>query len=394
MTASAASGDRESPPKGAALYVHLPYCRSKCSYCDFNSWVWKEDDHGALIERLLVEAARRVSGLEPATVFLGGGTPTLLQAEELRRLLSGLDRITGFRESAREVTVEANPESVDGDRTSALLEGGASRLSIGVQSFRPEVLRLYERVHTPEDAIRAFQVARRAGFGRISLDLIFGHPEHAEDAWRQDLDRALGLGPEHLACYELAYEEGTGVTRLRDAGRWSPVEQEAALALWEIARVRCADAGLSHYEVSNFAKPGEECLHNLTYWRDEPYVGIGPGASSWTGATRLRNLDDPKSWQAAIDQGTLPYALVERPTPHQRVAEVLMVGLRLLEEGVTWRRLDAGSGLNCRSLLAEPIEALQKDGLLVLTPNGIGLSAHGRPLLDTVLLRLTAPLAV
>ena len=375
-----------------SLYVHLPFCKSRCRYCDFNAWVWKGQDLGRLVDALLQEAELRVPGLRPQTFFLGGGTPSLLPPEELLRLLQGLDSILGFRDSSLESSMEANPESFDEATAEAAVAGGLNRISIGAQSFRPPVLAAYDRPHGPEDIEKAVASARGAGFENLNLDLIFAFPGQDPLEWEADLNRALRLGPQHLSCYELTFEPGTPLTRKRDAGRMEEEDSDLCLRLFDRTLEICLEAGLGRYEISNFALPGMACLHNLAGWRRLPLVGIGPGACGWGDGVHRKNISDPAAWQADLEGGG--DGLEESSTPNSQTSafEHLMMGLRLEKEGVSLNRVKESTGVNVEDLPGDPLALLVAEGLLEILsgPEGRVLRATpaGFPLLDHSLQRL------
>ncbi len=362
---------------------------AKCGYCDFNSWAWSGQDLERHVDALLAEAEQRAVDCSPQTVFLGGGTPSLLPAASLARLLDGLHERTGFRDSAREVTIEANPESWDPETAQAAREHGADRVSIGVQSLRPEVLQAYDRVHDAAQAFGAFAAARAAGFTRVNLDLIYAFPGQDPVAWQEDLGQILALGPDHLSCYELSFEPGTALTRRRDAGRFPPADSpELRRQLFEATRAQCAAAGLRRYEVSNFARPGQACLHNLAYWRNLDYLGLGAGAGSWRGRRRRRNLERPADYEAAVFSGGDPAEEHEQPDPRTIAFDCLMMGLRLEQEGVSLQRVERISGADPLQLWPDQLEALLSEQLLERTGDRLRATPAGFVLLDSVLLRL------
>lgn len=372
-----------------SLYVHLPWCVSKCRYCDFNSWAWRGQDFERHVDALLREAELRAADLAPQTLFLGGGTPTLLPPATLARLLAGLDAVTGFRASVREATIEANPESLGAETAAAARAGGIDRISIGVQSLRPEVLRAYDRAHDPAQALGAYEIARAAGFARVNLDLIYAFPGQDPGAWEEDLTRVLALLPDHLSCYELSFEPGTALTRLRDAGRFPPAEDsDLRRMLFDRTRDLCADAGLERYEVSNFARPGERCLHNLAAWRSLDYLGLGAGASSWRSGERRRNRERPEDYEAALAAGRDPVEERARPDPRTAAFECLMMGLRLEQEGVSLARVARIAGADPRALWPAELAALQRDALLEMDGGRLRATPRGFVLLDGVLERL------
>lgn len=372
--------------------MHLPFCVRKCRYCDFNSYAWSGQDLARHVDAILAEARARAAGLAPQTVFFGGGTPSFLPAGELARLLAGLDAITGFRASATEVTLEANPESFDAGRAAACRDGGVTRISLGVQSLRAEVLAAYDRVHDADAARRAFATARDAGFARVNCDLIFAFPGQDPRAWREDLREVIGWGPEHLSCYELAYEPGTALTRLRDAGRWRAEENERCRELFDVTESLCADHGYGAYEVSAFARPGEASRHNLAYWRSLEWVGVGAGAASWRGGERRRNLARPDEYEAALARGEDPAGEREAPAPATRLFDALMMGLRLREEGVSHARLARRTGLDPERACGPAWSDLHAEGQLETGGAGAARFTRATPrglrFLDDALVRL------
>ena len=379
--------------------MHLPFCVSKCRYCDFNSYAWTGEDLSRHVDAVLAEATLRAASLQPQTVFVGGGTPSFLPPELLSRLLRCLDDITGFRSSATEVTLEANPESFDRETAEAACQGGVDRISIGVQSLRPEVLAAYDRVHSPADALAAFHTARHAGFQRINVDLIYAFPGQDPAEWEQDLRRILALEPEHVSCYELSYEPGTALTRLRDAGRWPEEDAERCRALFDRTRAVCGEHGYGQYEVSNYARPEEACRHNLVYWRSLPFVGVGAGASSWQHGERRKNLERPDEYERALRQGADPVGSRERPAPRTTLFDVFLMGLRLPAEGVSLARAARISGLDAETELGAAIDAGVGDGLLERTVAAGGdarvrVTAAGLPVLDRILEEMLPRMAV
>ena len=376
---------------GVSLYVHMPFCVSKCRYCDFNSYAHTDQDLELHVDAVLAEARMRIEGLQPQTVFLGGGTPSLLPAQTLARLLKELDEICGFASSSLETTMEANPESLDSATAQAAFEGGINRLSIGVQSLHADVLQAYDRVHSPDGSQRAFANARAAGFRRINLDFIYAFPGQSEQEWRDDLSIIHALGAEHLSCYELSYEPGTSLTRLRDAGRWKPASEDVCAQMFSTTREVNEAAGYEAYEVSAFAKPGEASLHNLSYWRSLDYVGIGAGAAGWFGGVRRRNIEKPNEYEHAIAQGKDPVSESELLPKHIALFDHLMMGLRLPQEGVLLKRVTRATGLDPLLEYKPLIENLLEQNLLELIPREEGMRLRTTPqgllILDDILTR-------
>ena len=271
-----------TPEPGTALYVHLPFCEVKCTYCDFFSVEGAGEDTEATVRTILAEARLRAPR-RPRTVFLGGGTPSYLPEHELRLLLDGLDELTGFRDSALEVTAECNPESLDERKARSLIELGVDRLSIGLQSLDPRTLELFGRPHDVADGFRAIDAARAAGARELSVDLIYAWPGQRPEAWSAELERVLAAGPDHFSAYNLTFERATPLSQQLAAGALEACPEELELELFQITREVGCSHGFRAYEISNYASKDMLCHHNVNYWRNGPYVGLGPSAASKVG---------------------------------------------------------------------------------------------------------------
>ena len=370
-------------PEGTPLYVHLPFCAAKCHYCDFFSVPAEGQDRTAMIGAILAEA-ERFAPARPSTVYFGGGTPSLLDRPELERLLDGLDRISAFRSSAAEVSAECNPESLDREKARTLLDLGVTRLSIGIQSLRNEVLELFGRVHTAEDGLRAFHDAREAGAEDLNVDLIYAVPGQTREEWEADLDRVLDLEPDHLSAYNLTFEEETPFRRWLEEGKLARAAEETELDLFWTTRERTAARGLEAYEISNFARRGRPCRHNVNYWRNGTYLGIGPSAVSKIGNTRSGNLKGTGVYVRRISEGGNARAWSETPSAEKRLAETWWLGLRL-RDGVRAEDARAAAGLERDEDPALGVaESLASDGLLEKEDGRFRLTARGLPLADWV----------
>jgi oxygen-independent coproporphyrinogen-3 oxidase len=312
-------------------YIHVPFCAHKCHYCDFYSFVDREGRSGAYLERLSRDidwTLGRLAG-EIDTVFVGGGTPTLLTADELRKLTREIARLPLAR--GVEWTVEANPETLDREKADVLVEGGVNRVSIGAQSFDPRHLKTLERWHDPSSVARAAETLRAAGLVNFNLDLIFGIPGQTLAEWRADLATALALGPGHLSCYGLTYEPNTAMTKRLLKGEFEPCDDEVEAAMYDATRETLADAGFAQYEISNFARAGRECRHNLVYWRNEPWWAIGPSASGFVEGHRFKVVPRLGDWLVRGEDDSQPVVDVEAPDEKRHASEALMLGLRLME---------------------------------------------------------------
>ena len=329
----------------AGLYVHIPFCKKRCLYCDFFSTTLLER-RKAYVEALLREIkARKDEAGEPIrTVYLGGGTPSTLEAEDIQRLLEAV----GIEE-AKEVTMELNP----GDATPAYMRAlrgvGINRLSIGIQSFQDELLQLIGRRHNVTQAIEAVKMAQEAGFDNVSIDLMYALPTQTMAQWQTDIETALQLGIQHISCYGLMYEEGTVLTKRAEAGELEVIDEDTENAMYDYLCERLKDAGFVHYEVSNFALPGYEAKHNSSYWDGTPYVGVGAGAHSYVGNVRSWNVSDVD----AYIQGTAKReseVLSDKDLYNERI----MLGLR------TCRGISEALSVQSRSV----VDRLIQNGLL------------------------------
>ena len=326
-----------------SLYIHVPFCFHKCHYCDFYSIVDTRDRQADFTKRLTRELAALAPYAGPLrTIFVGGGTPSLLRVDLWRDLLASLrdhfdmrDIVAGATlppcDRATEFTVECNPETVTPELFATLRKGGVDRVSIGAQSFEPRHLKTLERWHEPENVGRAVKMARDASIQRVSVDLIFAIPGQTVDEWQSDLERALNLGVDHVSCYNLTYEANTAMTARLAKGEFTPLDEDTEIAMyhatWEILR----GSGFERYEVSNYAKPGQESRHNLAYWRQSQWLAAGPSASAHVAGMRWRNrprLDDYLTLERSATSGVLDAEGVDEP---RALRERIMTGLRLHE---------------------------------------------------------------
>jgi oxygen-independent coproporphyrinogen-3 oxidase len=367
---------------GTPLYVHVPFCVAKCTYCDFYSLAAEGQDLAGTLDALLREAERRAPD-RPRTVFLGGGTPSYYSEDELARLLDGLERCTNFRSSATEVTCECNPESLDLAKARRLRELGVDRLSIGFQSLEPRILTLFGRVHDAEASFAALEAAREAGFQRVSVDLIYGVPGQELARWEADLERVLALRPDHVSAYQLTYEDGTPLTAQLRAGAFEAMDEVQELAFFERTHGLLGAAGYEAYEVSNFSLSGQQCLHNVNYWTNGAYLGIGPSAVSKVGHTRFGNPRSLVPWRAAIAAGRSACAWEETPEAPTRLGETWWLGLRTRAgvEPTEACRIAGFAG-------PDPTEALRAElvagGFLERSADHYRLTARGWPVADAV----------
>jgi oxygen-independent coproporphyrinogen-3 oxidase len=372
-----------------AVYIHWPFCRSKCPYCDFNSHVRDSVETARWTRALLGDLehqAELTAGRQVGSVFFGGGTPSLMPAETVAVLLDGVRSHWAVTPDV-EITLEANPNSAEAGRFRAFAAAGVNRLSLGVQALDPAALRFLGRAHDREEAIAAIEHAR-AIFPRFSFDLIYARPGQSAAAWRRELDEGLGLAGEHLSLYQLTIEPGTAFATLARRGELALPEEESTAALFEMTQERLAAAGLPAYEISNHARPGAECRHNLAYWRYQDYVGVGPGAHGRLTrvgakfATRQYRL--PEKWLAAVETEGTGIEETAAIDPETAMEEMLMMGLRLVE-GVSRARLECFAGGDAETLFGSDLASLVEGGFLTLDADRLAATAAGRQCLNAVL---------
>lgn len=319
---------RSQRGKKLGIYLHIPFCRSKCAYCDFYSLTGREDQMDRYLAALIThleETAPQAKGRLVDTIYLGGGTPSIFGAQRLKTLLDTVRRLYRLNRDC-EITMEANPESVTPELLRSVKKAGVNRLSLGVQSCDDGELRAIGRPHSFAQAVQAVEIARRAGIENLSLDLIFGLPDQDMASWQRTVEALIALHPEHLSCYGLQLEEGTPLYQRQDQLTLADDDLQADMYLWMVERLR--QAGYFQYEISNFAKPGRESRHNLRYWRLEEYIGFGPGAHSDFGGRRYSFVRSLEEYMKGIETGG-PIVDEDQEIPaEERRSEYLMLGLR------------------------------------------------------------------
>jgi oxygen-independent coproporphyrinogen-3 oxidase len=347
---------------GPSVYVHLPFCPSKCPYCDFNSYEIEGEDVDAYIDALQLEFDARGFPPDPRTIYVGGGTPTVLSPGQLARCLDLLGERARPR-PGREFTVEANPGTLSPAIVQVLKEAGVNRLSIGAQSFEDRHLETLGRAHDAGDVDEAYRRARAAGIATISLDLIYAVPGMSTRDWIETLERALSLGPDHLSCYALTYEAGTPFSARRSAGALDALDEETELSMFRWTGRLLGAAGFHRYEVSSYAPPGRECQHNITYWHNYSYVGFGAGAHSYLEGRRAANERDPSVYAESIGRKGDAVVFEERLDGKAGAGEMIALALRTAH-GADLEVVSARFGLDAAVEFRAVIEPLSAAGLL------------------------------
>ena len=383
-----------------SLYLHIPFCTVKCGYCDFNAYADKEHLIPSYAEALIKEAQlwkKTTAGRSVTTVFFGGGTPSLMPVEEMAKMMEGL-RATFDIVPEAEISLEANPSSLDEGYLRGLLELGFNRLSIGVQSFQDDELEALDRTHSASEASEAYHAARAAGFRNVSLDLIFGLPEQEMASWQESVETALALEPDHISLYALTVEEGTPLARDVARGRTPSPSPDAQADQYEWTEERLEEAGYEHYEISNWAKSGYRCKHNMTYWRCREYLGLGAGAHSYLDGVRFAVAALPtkylelveESWQSLQGGGEMTMRQVvsgEPITPELAMADTLILGLRV-NDGVSLAQFQQQFGVDALERFAEELREPFEAGLVEKIDGNLRLTKRGRLLGNEVFARL------
>ena len=366
----------------AGIYIHVPFCQSRCAYCDFYSTTLLAHRE-AYVEAVCRELQHRQSELkgEPFnTLYFGGGTPSTLSIEELKKILAAIFHLSSLNFQLEEITLEANPDDLTEEYVEGLRTLPINRVSLGIQSFHDRTLRLVGRRHTAREAIDAVHRLQQAGITNISIDLIYGLPGETLDDWAYSLDQAIALGVKHISAYHLTYEEGTRLWRMQEQGLVTPIDEEQSVRSFELLREKLLAAGYEHYEISNFALPGYHSRHNSSYWQGTPYLGIGPGAHSYDGNNRRWNLSSLTDYIATPQGDDVPHE-VEHLTTDERYDERIITELRTAQ-GINLTGLKADFGdtyhTHCMSCAAPYIERGQlihtDDNHLHLTPDSILIS--------------------
>jgi oxygen-independent coproporphyrinogen-3 oxidase len=374
------------------VYVHWPFCLSKCPYCDFNSHV----RHAPIDEERFVRAftreiettAARSPGRDVSSIFLGGGTPSLMQPQTVGAILEAIGKHWRVADDV-EVTLEANPTSVEATRFRGYRAAGVNRVSLGVQALDDASLKALGRLHTAREALDAVAIARSV-FDRYSFDLIYARPDQTPAMWTEELQRAISEAAEHLSLYQLTIEQGTPFFGLHAAGKLKTPNEAIARALYDVTQEICARHGLPAYEISNHARPGAECRHNLVYWRGHEYAGVGPGAHGRLGIAneRVATMTEkhPERWLARVEQMGSGLVANDRLTREEQADEYLLMGLRLAEGIDLSRYLElAGEPLD-----PAQIYALQEHGLIEAKDGALRVTSAGFPLLDSIVADLAA----
>jgi oxygen-independent coproporphyrinogen III oxidase len=341
-----------------SLYIHIPFCERKCPYCSFYSVPYDRDLARVYVDSLFGQIERIEENI--STIYIGGGTPTVLHKDLIGKALCGLKRFTG---DDIEFTVEANPESLNEEKVKLFLDCGVNRLSIGIQSFTDDKLRKLGRIHTAAEAVKAIDISRKAGFNNISIDLIFGVWGETASDWKAELKKAARSPVKHISCYCLTYEENTALIAAKNAGKVLPLNEEVVAQIYRYTLDYLPGQGFEHYEVSNFAKKGHRCGHNLKYWDNDPYIGLGASAVSYLDGIRKTNVPDIKEYIKKVKAGEDPVVSSEKLSDADKAKETAAVKIRT-KEGIGFGWFVEKTGFDLRGLEKDVLPALAEKGLI------------------------------
>jgi putative oxygen-independent coproporphyrinogen III oxidase len=365
------------PPK--AVYIHIPFCTNKCHYCDFTAYVaagQPVDDYLAALEREMEMTVRETPPESVSSIFIGGGTPTVLSPDQMKKLLAAIRRHFPDWEENIEFTVEANPGTTGPELLGVMREGGVNRISFGAQTFRPDLLVRIGRIHGVDEIQRSVEAARAAGFDNLSLDLMFGLPDQTIRDVEESLQAAVALRPDHFSCYSLKIEEGTLFHHLYERNELPLPAEDEELEMYQLVRAFLSRHGYRQYEVSNFARPGRESRHNSTYWLNEEYYGLGTGAHGFVDGVRHANVKGVREYIRITGEGRRPAAEMHRMEPAEDAENFMILGLRMMD-GVSRSRFAVRYGRTVERVFGDVVERLVRQGLLEERDDRIALTDRG-----------------
>ncbi|MEA3546452.1 MAG: radical SAM family heme chaperone HemW [Thermodesulfobacteriota bacterium] len=382
--------DLDPTGKSGSIYLHIPFCQSKCAYCAFNSYPARHFDINGYLEALEKEIAAMathplIRQKKFVSLFIGGGTPTIYSGRQLGRLIRSCRKLYHFTDRP-EISVETNPNQISLETLNGLKEAGVNRLSIGIQSFAAPLLKKLGRTHTVEDGLKAIDLARKAGFDNINLDLMYGLPGQNTQNWQQTLETALATDPEHLAIYELMVEKNTAFATLAAANKLE-LPHEDTIVHMEKLTLHVLSAGFIRYEIANYARPGYECQHNINYWKNGTYLGLGAGAVSCLNNMRISHVPDPDHYRLLITNDKSPFAGTECLCRQARFRETIIMGLRMTG-GVDMTDLESRFGLTPSDYYGPILKNFIDRNLLEISGDHLRLTERSLPIANQVLSEL------
>ncbi len=368
--------------KLAGIYIHIPFCRQACHYCDFH-FSTNLDNMNRMAEMICRELELRkdyLRGQDIKTVYFGGGTPSLLPAELIEMILEQIAKT--YNAGWEEVTLEANPDDLSSEKLAIWKYLGVDRLSLGIQSFDEQVLKFYNRAHSAEESKSAIEKARKVGFEKFSLDLIYGFPQPNHELWKRDLATAIAQNPGHISSYALTVEANTALGKWSKSGKFTPADEDFVAEQFEILQEESSHAGYIQYEVSNFGKPDQFALHNRNYWQGIPYLGVGPSAHSFDGKNRGANPSNNARYLKTLEEETTPFA-VDNLSEEERLNEYILTGLRTIW-GIDFELIRRDFGQDLLSSRQAVLRQMEAEGWLIWKDKNLSLSKRGKLLADSI----------
>ena len=367
------------------LYIHVPFCVQKCNYCDFNSFKIKGNDKKEYlnaIEKEMKLYSDEFKNKQFDSVFFGGGTPSILNIEELKRLVGSVFKNFNIKETA-EVSMECNPGTINKEKLIHMKELGINRLSIGLQAIQNHHLKYIGRIHSYEEFEKNYLEAKEVGFDNINIDLMYALPNHKKEEWKESLDKIISLNPSHISAYSLILEEGTKLYEMYDNEEFSLLDEDTDIEMYNYTINKLKENGYNQYEISNYSKEYKECKHNIIYWKCDNYLGLGPGASGYIGDIRYNNISDLNEYNHKISQNIKPIEEETILSEKDKIEEFIFMGLRM-NEGISLKVFKERFSISIEDIYKEPIEKLIASKLLELDKDNLKLTQKGREISNTV----------
>ena len=367
------------------LYIHVPFCVQKCNYCDFNSFKIKGNDKKEYlnaIEKEMKLYSDEFKNKQFDSVFFGGGTPSILNIEELKRLVGSVFENFNIKKTA-EVSMECNPGTINKEKLIHMKELGINRLSIGLQAIQNHHLKYIGRIHSYEEFEKNYLEAKEVGFDNINIDLMYALPNHKKEEWKESLDKIISLNPSHISAYSLILEEGTKLYEMYDNEEFSLLDEDTDIEMYNYTINKLKENGYNQYEISNYSKEYKECKHNIIYWKCDNYLGLGPGASGYIGDIRYNNISDLNEYNHKISQNIKPIEEETILSEKDKIEEFIFMGLRM-NEGISLKVFKERFNISIEDIYKEPIEKLIDSKLLELDKDNLKLTQKGREISNTV----------
>lgn len=367
--------------KEVSLYIHIPFCKQRCFYCDFPTFSGKDHLREEYVDALIKEIRDKCTKYLIKTIFIGGGTPSYLGENELEKLLKTVSELNLSKNI--EYSMECNPGTVNEEKLKIMKKYGVNRISFGLQSCNDELLKNIGRIHTFKEFLENYKLARKIGFDNINIDLMYALPNHKKEEWKESLDKIISLNPSHISAYSLILEEGTKLHEMYDNEEFSLLDEDTDIEMYNYTINKLKENGYNQYEISNYSKEYKECKHNIIYWKCDNYLGLGPGASGYIGDIRYNNISDLNEYNHKISQNIKPIEEETILSEKDKIEEFIFMGLRM-NEGISLKVFKERFNISIEDIYKEPIEKLIASKLLELDKDNLKLTQKGREISNTV----------